>query len=66
MTELPFQRLDPAASLPERAHSGDAGLDLRFISNASRDRLLSSDPVGERPDIFYDIPAATFYLSRKF
>lgn len=29
MTELPFQRLDPAASLPERAHSGDAGLDLR-------------------------------------
>jgi len=44
----------------------DAGLDLRFVSNASRDRLLSSDPVGERPDIFYDIPAATFYLSRKF
>ncbi len=29
MTKLPFQRLDPAASLPERAHSGDAGLDLR-------------------------------------
>jgi dUTP pyrophosphatase len=29
VTKLPFQRLDPAASLPERAHSGDAGLDLR-------------------------------------
>jgi dUTP pyrophosphatase len=27
--ELPFLRLDPAASLPDRAHPGDAGLDLR-------------------------------------
>jgi dUTP pyrophosphatase len=27
--ELPFQRLDPNAVLPERAHLGDAGLDLR-------------------------------------
>jgi dUTP pyrophosphatase len=29
VTELPFLRLDPAASLPERGHPGDAGLDLR-------------------------------------
>ena len=29
MTELPFQRLDPGARLPERAHPGDAGFDLR-------------------------------------
>jgi dUTP pyrophosphatase len=27
--ELPFQRLDPDASLPSAAHPGDAGLDLR-------------------------------------
>jgi dUTP pyrophosphatase len=26
---LPFKRLDPQVPLPERAHSGDAGLDLR-------------------------------------
>lgn len=27
--DLPFQRLDPEAVLPEQAHPGDAGLDLR-------------------------------------
>ncbi|MEX2204212.1 MAG: dUTP diphosphatase [Actinomycetota bacterium] len=29
MKELPFARVDPEAVLPERAHLGDAGLDLR-------------------------------------
>lgn len=29
MTELPFRRLDPEMPLPERAHPGDAGFDLR-------------------------------------
>ena len=29
MTELSFTRVDPEAVLPERAHPGDAGLDLR-------------------------------------
>jgi dUTP pyrophosphatase len=28
---LPFKRLDDRAALPERAHAGDAGLDLRSI-----------------------------------
>lgn len=27
--DLPFRRLDPEAALPEQAHPGDAGLDLR-------------------------------------
>jgi dUTP pyrophosphatase len=27
--ELPFKRLDPDVPLPERAHAGDAGFDLR-------------------------------------
>jgi dUTP pyrophosphatase len=27
--DLPFKRLDPEAALPERAHPGDAGFDLR-------------------------------------
>ena len=29
MSELPFIRVDPEGVLPERAHPGDAGLDLR-------------------------------------
>lgn len=32
---LPIQRLDPAAVLPSRAHSGDAGLDLTALDNVS-------------------------------
>jgi dUTP pyrophosphatase len=31
VTELPFKRLDADASLPEQAHPGDAGLDLRSV-----------------------------------
>ena len=29
--DLPFQRLHPDAALPEAAHPGDAGLDLRSV-----------------------------------
>jgi dUTP pyrophosphatase len=31
---LPIQRLDPAAIVPTRAHSGDAGLDLHALEDA--------------------------------
>lgn len=30
--DLPFKRLDPEVALPERAHPGDAGLDLRSVA----------------------------------
>jgi dUTP pyrophosphatase len=33
VTELAFRRLDPEAILPERAHPGDAGFDLRSIED---------------------------------
>jgi dUTP pyrophosphatase len=33
VTELAFQRLHPDAALPERAHPGDAGFDLRSIED---------------------------------
>ena len=33
MTELPFVRLDPSVELPEPAHPGDAGLDLRAAAD---------------------------------
>ncbi|MGA9159327.1 MAG: dUTP diphosphatase [Actinomycetota bacterium] len=33
MTEFAFRRLDPDAALPERAHPGDAGFDLRSIED---------------------------------
>ena len=33
MTDLPFKRLDPSAWLPEPAHPGDAGLDLRAAAD---------------------------------
>ena len=34
MTELPFRALRPDARLPEVAHSGDVGLDLRAVEPA--------------------------------
>ncbi len=41
----------------------DAGLDVRYVDKMARDKLLPSDPPSyPRPDIFYDVYAATFTL----
>ncbi len=44
----------------------DAGLDVRFVQNLSRDRLLASDPPGVRPDIFYNVYGATVTVTKRF
>jgi hypothetical protein len=44
----------------------DAGIDLRFIQNAARDRLLPTDPPGVRPDIFYDVVGASLVITKRF
>jgi dUTP pyrophosphatase len=33
VTRLPFRRLDPGVPLPQRAHAGDAGFDLRSAAD---------------------------------
>lgn len=44
----------------------DVGIDARFASKVARDDLLPEDPVGGRPDAFYDITGAALHISRKF
>lgn len=44
----------------------DLGLDLRYALKVARDDLVASDPIGDRPDSFYDIRSAALYLSRRF
>lgn len=41
----------------------DLSLDLRYGHKVARDRLLPDEPVGPRPDSFFDIFGATLYLS---
>lgn len=44
----------------------DLGVDLRYAIKVARDRLLPTDPPGERSDLFYDITSATLSVSRRF
>ena len=44
----------------------DLALDLRYASKVARDDLVDGDPVGGRPDSFYDITSAALYLSYRF
>jgi hypothetical protein len=44
----------------------DFGLDAKYALDVARDDLVASDPVGERPDSFYDLLVVSAYLSRRF
>ncbi|WP_045855505.1 hypothetical protein [Teredinibacter purpureus] len=44
----------------------DAGIELRYGSGLARDRLLSTDPQGEKPDMFLDITSLGILLSKRF
>ncbi len=45
----------------------DVGVDYRYAAKVDRVRTLPTDPQGGyRPDAYYDISMATFYISRKF
>lgn len=51
--ELRFLKLDPQARLPERAHDGDAGLDLRALEAA---RLGPGERISVRTGLAVAIP----------
>jgi hypothetical protein len=44
----------------------DLGVDYRYGVKIARQHDLPSDPVGNRPDSFYDVNSLSLYISRKF
>jgi hypothetical protein len=44
----------------------DLGVDLRGAFKVARDDLVAGDPLGGRPDSFYDVQSASLYLTRRF
>jgi hypothetical protein len=44
----------------------DLGLEFRYAQNIARDHVLATDPLTARPDSFYKVESAVFYLSRRF
>jgi hypothetical protein len=44
----------------------DLGLEARIGIKIARDHLVPGDPIGGRPDSFYDIESAALSLSRRF
>lgn len=61
--KLDFLRLDPRARIPERAHQGDAGLDLRALDSV---RLGPGERISVATGLAVAIPAghAGFVLPR--
>jgi dUTP pyrophosphatase len=52
--ELRFQRLGPEATLPSRAHQGDAGLDLHAAESVT---IAPGERAGVRTGVAVEIPA---------
>jgi hypothetical protein len=52
--------------IKELVASWDLGIDLRLGDKIARDNLLPTDPLGGRPDNFYDLSGVSVYLSRRF
>jgi hypothetical protein len=44
----------------------DLGVDFRYAQNVARDRVLTTDIQGGRPDTFYKIESGTLYITRRF
>jgi hypothetical protein len=44
----------------------DLGADYRYEVEMQRDHVLPSDPVGNRPDSFYNVQGISLYVSRHF
>jgi hypothetical protein len=58
--------LGGGARFAELLGDWDLGLDLRIGDKIARDNILPSDPLGARPDNFYDLSGVSVYLSRRF
>ena len=50
----------------DMAEGWDLGLEARFGIKIARDHLVPGDPVGGRPDSFYDLESVALSLSRRF
>jgi hypothetical protein len=58
--------LGAGVQLKELWPSWSLAIDLRYGDKIARDNLLPSDPLGGKPDNFYDLSGVAVYFSRRF